>query len=102
MTTKEQRVAQYRDLIHKASTDLEFRKALLEDPAAVLAAEGWHIPETMEVRVVENTDALMYVTLPALSLLSDEEMEEVTGGAFSAISKVSKVSSVSRVSIRPQ
>ena len=102
MTTKDQRVAQYKDLIHKASTDLEFRKLLLEDPAAVLTAEGWDIPDTMEVRVVENTDQLMYVTLPALSLLTDEEIEEVTGGTFSAISKVSKVSSVSKVSIRPQ
>jgi hypothetical protein len=99
MTTKETRVAQYRDLIHKASTDLEFRKALLDDPTAVLRAEGWDVPETMEVRVVENTDELMYVTLPALALLTDDEMDGVTGGAFSTVSKISKVS---KVSIAPQ
>jgi hypothetical protein len=102
MTTKEQRIAEYRDLIHKASTDLEFRKALLGDPAAVLKAEGWSIPDTMEVRVVENTDELMYVTLPALALLTDEEMGDVQGGAVSMVSSVSKVSTVSKVSIRPQ
>jgi hypothetical protein len=99
MTTREKRVAQYRELINKASTDLQFRKALLEDPAKVLRGEGWHIPDAMEVRVVENTDELMYVTLPALSLLTDEEMEQVTGGQVSIISKVS---TVSRVSPRPQ
>lgn len=99
MTRKETRIAQYHDLIRKASTDLEFRAALLDDPVAVLRAEGWDVPEAMEVRVVENTDELMYITLPALTLLSDEEMDDVTGGSVSTVSKFSKVS---KVSIAPQ
>ncbi len=99
MTAKETRVAQYHELIKKAATDLDFRQALLDDPVAVLEAEGWDLPASMEVRVVESTDELLYITLPPVTVLSDAEMDEVTGGS---ISLVSKVSSVSKVSLPPQ
>jgi hypothetical protein len=99
VTAKETRIAQYHDLIRKATTDSDFRATLLDDPAAVLKAEGWDVPETMEVCVVENTDERMYITLPPLSVLTDDEMQEVTAGSVSVVSQVSKVS---RVSIAPQ
>lgn len=102
MTTKETRTAQYHELIRKASTDLEFRKALLEDPKAVLTAEGWQLPEAMEVRVVENTEELMYVTLPALSLLTDEKMEQIAAGSVSYASLLGRISTVSKVSAAPE
>jgi len=63
-------------LIAKAWSDDAFKQRLLADPARVAKAEGVVIPEGSEVRVVENTDKLVHLTLPAKPAeLSDEPLD---------------------------
>ena len=98
MKNREEKMRQYRDLIQKASNDPAFRTRLVKHPREVLKQEGWEIPDGLEVRVVENTDTLMHLTLPASSGLTDEELDKVAGGV-SIVSKVSRVSKVSKISL---
>ena len=71
----------YGRVVARAWSDDVFKQRLLADPAAVLKAEGVDIPEGVEVRLVENTNRLAHVTLPAKpSGLSDEQLDKVAGG----------------------
>ena len=55
---------------------------LLTDPHAALVAAGGVLPEGETVRVVENTDELVHLILPARPTveLSEEALDEVVGG----------------------
>lgn len=78
--TNEERDKQRVQIIAKAWTDDSFKRKLLSDPAATLKAEGVDIPVGVEVRVVENTDKVFHLVLPAKSReLSDEDLEKVAG-----------------------
>ncbi|MCP4835349.1 MAG: NHLP leader peptide family natural product precursor [Phycisphaera sp.] len=61
------------------------RDRFLDDPRSVLAEFGVEVPEDLEVRVVQNDDDLVHVTLPATPAshpsLSDEELSLAAGGA---------------------
>lgn len=75
-------------VIVRAREDELFRRRLLADPRAVLAEEyNVHIPENVEVRVLEDTSGTISLVLPAaedaLEELSDEELETVAGGSWS-------------------
>lgn len=52
-------------LIAKAWDDDRLRNRLLSDPRAVLKEHGLEPPQGVEVRVVENTDSVIYLTLPS-------------------------------------
>jgi hypothetical protein len=70
-------------LIAKAMKDQSFRKALIEDPKAMIASEyGAEIPDSVEIKVVEETANKYYVVLPSSisGELRDEELEAVAGG----------------------
>lgn len=61
--------------------DPEFRAKLLADPGATLNANGVAVPDGKRVEIVEDTDDVLHVTLPARpSELSDDELETVAGG----------------------
>ena len=83
--SREQRDEQakaYGRVVAKAWSDAAFKQRLVADPAAVLKAEGVAIPEGTELRLVENTDKFVYLTLPAKPAeLSDEQLEGVAGGS---------------------
>ncbi|GEM_PF-3253811 len=87
---KEELAALYGALVRKALSDAEFEKRLLADPGQVLKEEGWEIEEGMEIRVVQNTEKIRYLTLPAGPNLSDEELENVAA-AGSRVSYVSQL-----------
>ena len=71
----------YGRVVAKAWSDATFKQQLLADPATVLKAEGVPIPEGTELRMMENTDNLVYLTLPARpATLSDEQLGAVAGG----------------------
>ena len=58
---------------------------LMEHPAVVLAEHGLEVRPGLEVRVVENTDKVAYLTLPAKAAqgeLSMDQLDRVTGGSF--------------------
>ncbi len=68
-------------LIAKAWADAEFKAKLTADPASVLRAEGFAIPEGMRVDVFENTDERIHLVIPKKpDELSDEELDIAAAG----------------------
>ena len=56
----------------------------MADPKAVLAEYGMEVPDGMDVKVVENADNCVHITMPAPPNghmeLSDEEVSKAVGG----------------------
>lgn len=72
-------------VIAKAWGDEAFRAQLLADPTAALAAEGVTAPEGKTFAVIEDTDDVVHVVLPARPTeLSDAELDSVAAGFCTA------------------
>ena len=76
-------------VVTKAWTDETFKNRLLSSPSAVFQEVGMEVPQGLQVRVVENTDQILHLTLPARpskvqleSELEDSELDAVSGGLF--------------------
>jgi hypothetical protein len=76
-----------RRLIQRSLEDESFRQRLLDDPKGTMEHElGSRLPESVEVRAVEETPEIIYLVLPSASRvgqggeLSDLELEDVSGG----------------------
>jgi hypothetical protein len=76
-----------RRLINRSIEDEDFRQRLLDAPKETLEQElGIQVPESMEVRVVEESADTIYLVLPSASAvdegveISDQELEQVAGG----------------------
>jgi hypothetical protein len=76
-----------RRLMKRSLEDEEFRQSLLADPKGTMEQElGSRLPESVEVRAVEETPEIIYLVLPSASRvgqggeLSDQELEDVSGG----------------------
>jgi len=72
-------------LVAQVWADDQLKQRLLTSPAAVLKEFGATIPEGMEVRVVENTEKVVHLTLPAKPLgdvteLTGSQLDGVVGG----------------------
>jgi hypothetical protein len=68
-------------VIAKAWSDDDFRARLVADPAASLAAESVDVPEGARVVVLENTDDVVHLVIPAKPReLTDEQLDSVAGG----------------------
>jgi|WetSurMetagenome_2_1015567.scaffolds.fasta_scaffold298261_1 hypothetical protein len=68
-------------LIAKAWLDELFKKRLLADPAGVLQENGIKMPGTAAIRIVEDSDQVVHLILPARPQeLSEAELEKVAGG----------------------
>ena len=63
--------------VAKAWADDDYKKRLISDSATVLKEEGIDVPEGMEIKVVENTQALFYMVLPAAPDAADGVIEDV-------------------------
>lgn len=59
---REQQIAK---IIAKAWADEDFKRRLIADPAAVLRAENMCVPEGVTLKVVENTETISHIVLPA-------------------------------------
>jgi hypothetical protein len=80
---QEEQGKKMQQVIAKAWMDEGFKMRLLSDPAAVLKEEGLEMPSGMEVRMVENTDKVLHLVLPAKpngDEMSEEQLEHVAGG----------------------
>ena len=76
-----------RRLVQRSMEDEDFRQKLLDDPKGTVEQElGDRLPESMEVRAVEESADTIYLVLPSTLAvgeggeLSDEALEAVAGG----------------------
>ena len=64
--------------------DEALKARFMADPKAVLAEHGMDVPDGMDVKVVENADNCVHITMPAPPVgsveLSDEELSNAAGG----------------------
>jgi hypothetical protein len=79
----ELQVNQWSQIVAEALQDEDFKNRLLAEPEEVLKEHGMEVPQGIEVRVVENSSKVLYLTLPAQlkeGELSESELEGVAGG----------------------
>ena len=66
--------------------DEALKARFMADPKAVLAEYDMDVPDGMDVKVVENADNCVHITMPAPPSgqieLSDEELRNAAGGAM--------------------
>ena len=66
--------------------DEALRARLMADPKAVLAEYDMPVPDNMDVKVVENADDCVHITLPAPPAddtdLSDDDLGKAAGGTY--------------------
>jgi hypothetical protein len=92
------------EIISKCWGDAEFKKKFMADPKKILAEYGMEVPAGLNVKVVENTNDTMYLTLPPApdwrkaSELSDNQLDAVSGGAGTTV-KVTTVRSPTYVNL---
>ena len=64
--------------------DEELKARFMADPKAVLAEFDINVPANVDVKVVENSDNCVHITMPATPVgdgeLSDEELGNAAGG----------------------
>ena len=64
--------------------DEALKARFMADPKAVLKEHGLDVPDGIDVKVVENADDCVHITLPAPPAghgdLSDEELSNAAGG----------------------
>ena len=69
--------------------DEELKARFMADPKAVLAEHGMDVPDGVDVKVVENSDNCVHITMPAAPAgaaeLSDEELGNAAGGGLFTI-----------------
>jgi hypothetical protein len=75
------RAAIERRVVHRAWSDPQFRKRLLDDPRAALGEElGFDVPESLTVSVVEEDPNHLCIVIPVdLSPISWEVATAMTG-----------------------
>jgi hypothetical protein len=65
--------------------DEALKARFMSDPKAVLAEYDMPVPDGMDVKVVENADNCVHISMPAAPdghhELSDEELSEAAGGS---------------------
>ena len=67
--------------------DDALKQRFMNDPKAVLAEYDMSVPDDMDVKVVENADNCVHITMPMApdgNDLSDEELSAAAGGCFAA------------------
>ena len=66
--------------------DEAIKARLMADPKAVLKEHGLDVPDGIDVKVVENADDCVHITLPAPPSggmdLSDDELSNAAGGGY--------------------
>jgi hypothetical protein len=71
--------------LDKVQTDKELKQRLIENPVAVFKEHQLPVPEGVEFRVVQNTDKVVYLALPAeapTAELTPDQLEDVVGGTM--------------------
>ena len=76
---------EFRDTVdRRVVADDDFRARLIADPKATIAADyGLTIPEDFEIQVHETDENTGHIVLPFPSRLTDQDLEQVSGGLAS-------------------
>ena len=61
-------------LVSQAQGDKTLKQRLIDIPIAVLKEHGINVRDGLDIRVVENTDNVVYLTLPAAAELTSREL----------------------------
>jgi hypothetical protein len=73
------------EIISKCWHDTAFKQRFLTDPKSVLAEYEIEVPEGLNVKVLEESPDMMFITLPAMPPKADEltedQLDAVSGGA---------------------
>ena len=70
-----------KQLIDKADDDLAFRSRLLAEPRAVVEEEfGVEVPESLELRVHEDSRSAVHLVLPPEPKLDMQQLQTAAGG----------------------
>jgi hypothetical protein len=73
----------WKQLVARTWSDPALKANLLADPVGVLKANGLKVQGGITVRVVENTDKVLHLVLPAKPVpeeLSEQELHQAAGG----------------------
>src|SRR6184192_4387636 len=81
-------LSQHAQLVAQAWLDPEFKARLLTSPTAALREQGITVPTSAEVRVVEDTDRVVYVHLPAQPATDTFTMEQLAHVVGDGLSKI--------------
>ncbi len=82
------------EIVAKCWKDAAFKKRFVSDPSSVLREHQIEVPAGVQLKVVENTDKVVYFTLPeapGAAALSDSELEKAAGGAAERLARGSFV-----------
>jgi len=73
----------YQQIIAKCWADAEFKASLIADPRAVLAAEGFIVPDDKSIKILEclEEEVLLQIPFNTRELLL-EELDGIVGGAM--------------------
>ena len=63
-TALDKRMTQYNQIIAKAWGNEMFKSKLLRDPVGTLKQEGVEMPAGVQIKVLEDTDALVHLVVP--------------------------------------
>ena len=69
-------------LAAQARADKALKRRLLDTPVVVLREHGINVRQGLDVRVVENTEKVVYLRLPAEAELTDRDLDHVAGGGI--------------------
>ena len=70
-----------KQLVDKAEGDIAFRSRLLAEPRAVVEEElGIEVPESVELRVHEDSRSAVHLVLPPEPKLDMRELRTASGG----------------------
>ncbi|MCC5789717.1 MAG: NHLP leader peptide family RiPP precursor [Opitutales bacterium] len=67
----------------KCHRDSAYKERFLADPKAVIKDEGFAVPDSLEIRAVEDTDpnlVTLYLPPEPSDKLSDKDLDKVSGG----------------------
>ena len=66
--------------------DADLKARFMSDPKAVFTEYGMTVPDGLEIKVLENEDDKVHITIPVtpegIESLSDQELTHVAGGSY--------------------
>ena len=89
MANLEEQQRKMGQVIARTWLDEAFKARLKKNPVAVLKEVGYELPPGLEIEVVESTEKKAYLVLPPKPSgeLSDDDLENIAGGAKSCLSQ---------------